>query len=374
MATSNDVLLEWQQFFGKMGIIVQYFDFETIAVFRSLFHESSKTPVCIVDIGTATTNIAIFSNGNLRHSHQVQVAGEDFTEDIAKALNINDKAAEIKKIELGISDQNNQIFTVLVSKLESIIKAIRESLSYFENTARIKVENIILVGGSSQLKGLLPYLKANLGGDVTKNLNIKIGSSSLRGREVPLEHLEAIGLALRGLEGGWNNDPMIRAKDFEHETVRPMKQNSKQKVILPEENITQMAKIIDQSSSPRKINKKLLGFAMLMIFALVLVLIWPDSSKKDITEIVPTQDQLIEEISEMEEQIIESVPMVEIVETETGWLNVRTGPGTSYEIITKINPEETYPFLEEDGEWYSIELSDGSVGWIASRYAIKSED
>ncbi|QGH35072.1 SH3 domain-containing protein [Gracilibacillus salitolerans] len=48
-------------------------------------------------------------------------------------------------------------------------------------------------------------------------------------------------------------------------------------------------------------------------------------------------------------------------------LNVRSGPGTDYDVISKVNPPEQYPVLEESGEWSKIDLGDYQ-GWIHKDY------
>ncbi|MBU1132011.1 pilus assembly protein PilM [Patescibacteria group bacterium] len=67
----------------------------------------------------------------------------------------------------------------------------------------------------------------------------------------------------------------------------------------------------------------------------------------------------------------EKVPTVTIKETETGWLNARSGPGTTFEIISKVNPGESYPLLQESNQWFKIELADGQEGWISAAYGLK---
>lgn len=54
-------------------------------------------------------------------------------------------------------------------------------------------------------------------------------------------------------------------------------------------------------------------------------------------------------------------------------LNVRNGPGTEYDVITKVNPPEQYPVLEESGEWAKIDLGD-KQGWIHQDYSSIIED
>jgi len=63
-------------------------------------------------------------------------------------------------------------------------------------------------------------------------------------------------------------------------------------------------------------------------------------------------------------------PYVMIKETPTGWLRVRQEPSTSATELTKINPGETYPYLnEEENGWYKIEYATDKEGWISKVYA-----
>lgn len=62
---------------------------------------------------------------------------------------------------------------------------------------------------------------------------------------------------------------------------------------------------------------------------------------------------------------------VEILETPTGYLNVRKGPGTNFEKIAQVKPGESYSLVSEDetAGWYEIKLSDSSTGWVTKQYA-----
>lgn len=46
-------------------------------------------------------------------------------------------------------------------------------------------------------------------------------------------------------------------------------------------------------------------------------------------------------------------------------LNVRTGPGTDYSIITQVGSGNRLPVLEKSGDWYCVSLSTGQKGWLA---------
>ena len=66
-------------------------------------------------------------------------------------------------------------------------------------------------------------------------------------------------------------------------------------------------------------------------------------------------------------------PYVKILETPTGWLRVREEPTTAATEAAKINPGETYSFLDEESGWYQIEYEKGKQGWISGKYADKVE-
>ena len=68
-----------------------------------------------------------------------------------------------------------------------------------------------------------------------------------------------------------------------------------------------------------------------------------------------------------------AVRTLQISETPTGWLNVRSGPGTSFAPVGRVNPGEVYPLLAEEGEWYRIKFEregQAKEGWVAKQYVI----
>jgi hypothetical protein len=60
---------------------------------------------------------------------------------------------------------------------------------------------------------------------------------------------------------------------------------------------------------------------------------------------------------------------VTIQTTPTGWLRVRDKAGIEGKEIAKVNTGETYPYDEQlDSGWTQITLTDGTKGYVASRY------
>ena len=53
------------------------------------------------------------------------------------------------------------------------------------------------------------------------------------------------------------------------------------------------------------------------------------------------------------------------ITVNSGIVNVREGPGYSFEILGKVKENESYPVLQTQDGWYKIELKNGTKGWIA---------
>ncbi|AJG21041.1 MULTISPECIES: cell division protein FtsA [Cupriavidus] len=70
-----------------------------------LTEDEKELGVVLVDIGGGTTDIAIFSEGAIRHTAVIPIAGDQITNDIAMALRTPTPDAEDVKIQYGIAKQ-----------------------------------------------------------------------------------------------------------------------------------------------------------------------------------------------------------------------------------------------------------------------------
>lgn len=55
-------------------------------------------------------------------------------------------------------------------------------------------------------------------------------------------------------------------------------------------------------------------------------------------------------------------------------VNVRKGPGLSYQQVKQVNKGEKYTVVTEQGDWIEIELSSGKTGWVANWLVTKSSN
>lgn len=84
----------------RCGLEVEEVILEQLASSYSVLTDDEKElGVCLVDIGGGTTDIAIFTEGSIRHTGVIPIAGDQVTNDIAMALRTPTQHAEEIKIK-----------------------------------------------------------------------------------------------------------------------------------------------------------------------------------------------------------------------------------------------------------------------------------
>ena len=90
----------------RCGLEVEQLMLNPLASSLSVLTEDERElGVALVDIGAGTTDIAIFTNGAIRHTAVIPIAGNLITSDIAMALRTPTKDAEDIKVESGHAKQ-----------------------------------------------------------------------------------------------------------------------------------------------------------------------------------------------------------------------------------------------------------------------------
>lgn len=162
----------------RCGLEVDDIILEQLASSYSVLTEDEKDlGVCIVDIGGGTTDIAIFTEGAIRHTAVIPIAGDQVTNDIAVALRTPTQHAEDIKIKYacalrqltsledtievpGVGDREPKkmsrqtLAEVVEPRYEELFTLIQAELrrSGFEE---VIPAGIVLTGGSSKMEGLI---------------------------------------------------------------------------------------------------------------------------------------------------------------------------------------------------------------------------
>jgi cell division protein FtsA len=133
--------------------------------------------VCLVDIGGGTTDIAVFTDGSIRHTAVIPIAGDQVTNDIAVALRTPTQHAEEIKIkyacaltQLAMADETIEVPSVgdrpprrlarqtlaevVEPRYEELLNLVQAELrrSGFED---LIAAGIVMTGGSSKMEGVI---------------------------------------------------------------------------------------------------------------------------------------------------------------------------------------------------------------------------
>lgn len=63
---------------------------------------------------------------------------------------------------------------------------------------------------------------------------------------------------------------------------------------------------------------------------------------------------------------------VTILDTPNGFLRVRSGAGTTFPEVSRVNSGDTFDLLNEASGWYEIQVDSDITGWISSQFAEKN--
>jgi len=128
--------------------------------------EEGHLPTLIVDIGPASTDIAVFDDGAIRVSGGLGIGGNTFTLDIAKKLGVALENAHQLKVLNGLSAGPRQvkITSALQPSLQRIVTEVRKVIRYYNERLSDdrKLEQVIVVGGGSNVPGIGDYFTNEL--------------------------------------------------------------------------------------------------------------------------------------------------------------------------------------------------------------------
>lgn len=202
-----------------------------------LSEDEKEVGVCLVDIGAGTTDVAIFSQGAIRHTAVIPIAGDQITNDIAIALRTSNQDAEEIKLRYGTALQQladpEEMLTVpgvgdrpatqlsrqtlagfIQPRVEEIYQQVALELEK-SGYARLLRAGLVITGGTALLPGM-----CQLGEEIFHN-TVKIGlphyQGNLRDMVRDPRYATAMGLLIEGQNQrlrGKKEEPMSMKQVF----------------------------------------------------------------------------------------------------------------------------------------------------------------
>jgi len=177
-----------------------------LAAGRAVLSEQQiENGVAVVDIGGATTSVAIYEEGELQYVGVIPMGGSNITNDLAIGLKTDPEIAEKVKLSHAVAmgreetrdtsiTYEKQTYTfssrdideIVGARLDEIFECVVKELKKAGRASKLP-NGVVLTGGSANIKGISDYAKESLG------LAARIGKSTGYGGVA--ENIEAPQLA-----------------------------------------------------------------------------------------------------------------------------------------------------------------------------------
>lgn len=161
--------------------------------------------VAVIDIGASSTNVDMVDRLSTCWSRELYVAGNQFTEHIARRLGLD--YAQVERLKRAPGEQEEEIKEAIAPVLDDLRNEIMLTFDFFESESEKQVEALYFCGGSATLPGLVDYFAqvfdrpAQLWDPVSR-LNLKLSAADAdRLREHRYQVAIALGLAGRAVTG-----------------------------------------------------------------------------------------------------------------------------------------------------------------------------
>jgi cell division protein FtsA len=185
-----------------------------------LLEDERDLGVCLVDIGGGTTDIAVFTDGAIKHTSVIPIAGDQITNDIAMALRTPTKDAEELKVTHGVALRQLASATEMIevpgvgergarelsrqTLAEVIEPRVEELYSLIQRELRssgleeLLSSGIVITGGSALMQGMVEL------GEEVFHMPVRVGVPHYSGALAEVvrspRYSTGIGLLMAGLE------------------------------------------------------------------------------------------------------------------------------------------------------------------------------
>ncbi len=146
-------------------VIMDVASFAVENMYEANYEIEEEDVVAIFNMGASITNINIFKNGISLFTRDIHFGGNQFNEEIQKALNLSFKEAEYLKLGgTKKEDDQDQVQEILERVTEVLLNETQRSLEFFSATSGSeKIHKVVICGGCSALLSLEKKLEDRLG-------------------------------------------------------------------------------------------------------------------------------------------------------------------------------------------------------------------
>jgi len=197
LAVPAATVYQYYGIFSRAGLMVTAFDLQAFALWR-LFGRGTSGATALADIGAKTSHLVIMQDGIIRFIRSLPVGSNNITNHLMNTYGVDFSEASKAVKEAAAAVKDSQDISLKKDFIQEgfleIIKELRRSFEFYSSLEKIKVEKLILSGGTSNTKNLPVFLQKEL------DIPVEIGFPDIdfkEGQAYNPVFAVAIGLALR---------------------------------------------------------------------------------------------------------------------------------------------------------------------------------
>ena len=158
--------------------------------------------VAFVDMGATSINVTIFKRGQLDFTRVIKSGGETIDQALSSRLDMSIKSTESMKIDKGnLLDiqEDDEVNTIIKETVDEMIGELEQILQFASNKNGENVDEVVIYGGASKLRGLDVYMQRKLLKSIKRVFTLeRIDMSTSAMPKEPIgEYLNAIGAVIR---------------------------------------------------------------------------------------------------------------------------------------------------------------------------------
>jgi type IV pilus assembly protein PilM len=156
--------------FTDAGLNVQVVQMNPLAVYNAMYYDQqiAKGTTMIVDVGAENTDL-IITEGEQVWLRSIPVGGNNFTEALVKQFKLKFPKAEDLKRNAATSKYTRQILQAMRPVFDNLVSEIQRSIGFYASVHRdSRIKQVIALGGTFRLPGLMKFLQMQLQLDVKR--------------------------------------------------------------------------------------------------------------------------------------------------------------------------------------------------------------
>lgn len=162
VAAKKDLIDDYVHVIGEAGLIPVCVDVAAFAVetaFELNYDADLTETVALVNVGAEVVNISILQDGVPAFTRDINTGGNQYTEEIQRALSVSSEEAERIKLGGGPGAEGQEVVPEEVDRAirsvtDAVVGEIARSLDFFSATSTdARIDRVFVSGGGSRMAG-----------------------------------------------------------------------------------------------------------------------------------------------------------------------------------------------------------------------------